>query len=113
MCRGLTSISRKEGRNFKLVVRQAMNATEIQVKDRKGKQKAGEGAPVRLRVTPPKKEKAGTQDKGDASDVTQPPEEREPAGEKGTPTEHKEDEKQAEKKDGMWGNEKKDWIFKL
>ena len=84
-----------------------MNAIEIKVKDRKGKQKAGEGAPVRLRVTPPKKEKAETQDKGDASDVTQPPEQREPEGEKDASAGHKEDKK----RDGLWGNEKVDWIF--
>ncbi|KAJ3024980.1 hypothetical protein HK097_006811, partial [Rhizophlyctis rosea] len=72
--------------------------------------KAGEGAPVRLRVTPPKKEKAGTQDKGDASEVTQPPEEREPEREDDAPTGDKEDEK---KRDGLWGNEKVDWIFSL
>ncbi|KAJ3036740.1 hypothetical protein HK097_003745 [Rhizophlyctis rosea] len=83
-----------------------MNATEIQVKDRKGKQKAGEGAPVRLRVTPPKKEKAGTQDKGDASIVTQPPEEREPEREDDAPLEHKEDKEKEAQRDGLWGNEK-------
>ena len=88
-----------------------MNATEIQVKDRKGKQKAGEGAPVRLRLTPPKKEKSGAQDKGDASDVTQPPEEREPEGEKDVATEHKEDEKRDEEKNGLWQNESKTWIW--
>ncbi|KAJ3043086.1 hypothetical protein HK097_001822, partial [Rhizophlyctis rosea] len=83
----------------------------IQVKDRKGKQKAGEGAQERLWVTPPKREKARTQNKGDASEVTQSPEEREPEGGKDAPTGDKEDEKKDEKRDGMWGNEKKDWIF--
>jgi hypothetical protein len=63
----------------------------------------------RLRVTPPKKDKEKAADQGNASDVTQPPEEpaqSNPEKLDGT----QKDPEEAEVKDGLWGNEKS-WTF--